>query len=191
VSGHQDCARHEETAGRIRPRADHCPPRTNAYIRIPLPRLCGAEMWQNETFCFSCLDRQPCGRLRPALQACRSVLIVITDILGPVTPWPYVGLIGASDGARQSSVFSERPAAGTQPFAWSRGKKLRERGGRELRSLVQLLLRLRNHVAEHCNRRNIRIFKRVGRAISPHCGSVERGSGRILLVVAINHKHIL
>jgi hypothetical protein len=62
---------------------------------------------------------------------------------------------------------------------------------RELRSFVQLLLRLRNQVAEHGDRRNIGRCKRVSRAISPHCGSVERGSGRIFFVAAIHHKHVL
>jgi hypothetical protein len=46
VSGHQDRARHEEIASRTRPRPHHCIPR----------RLRRAELWQNETFSFICME---------------------------------------------------------------------------------------------------------------------------------------
>jgi hypothetical protein len=42
-----------------------------------------------------------------------SHFLVVMDVLGPETPCPYVGLIGASGGARQSSVIwrLRRPSA--------------------------------------------------------------------------------
>jgi hypothetical protein len=76
VRGHQDRARHEETASRTWARPPHCLPRKNPSIRSPRPLLHRVELWQNETFCFSGIDRsianlpagsawvsQLCGRL--------------------------------------------------------------------------------------------------------------------------------
>jgi hypothetical protein len=40
----------------------------------------------------------------------------ITDILGPETLWPYVGLIGASGGARQSAVAWSDPHLASGPI---------------------------------------------------------------------------
>jgi hypothetical protein len=137
----------------------------------PLPLLCA----------------QSCGKTRHSASAAWIAKRADGYILWPETRWPYVGLIGASPGARQSSVFWTNPGIGAERLAGMEGWR---KTGR-LRCFVECLLRLRNHVAEHIDRRNLRRLQRVGRTISPHCGSLERRSGWILLVAAIHHKHVL
>jgi len=162
VSGHKDRVRHEQTASRTRPSAESPPTPHNASIRIPC----------------HCCAAQSCGKTRHSASAAWIANRADDYLLRPETRWPYAGLIGASGGARQSSVVWGDPASA--PIGWLGWKESRRTA--RLRSFVQRLLRLRDHVAEHSDRRNLRGLKRVGRAIAPHCGSVERGSGRIFLV---------
>jgi hypothetical protein len=52
----------------------------------------------------------------------------VTDILGPETLWPYVGLIGASGGARQSSVARRDPQLVSKLLAARERRDLRRTG---------------------------------------------------------------
>ena len=172
MSGHQDRVRHEQTASRTRPSADHHSPRTIASIRIPCHGCAAQSCGKTRHSASGALDRQPCGRLSPQAGDFDGLMPDLSAHLVEHASPPS---------------FGENPASA--PIGWLGWKESRRTA--RLRSFVQRLLRLRDHVAEHSDRRNLWRGERLGRAIAPHCGSVERRSGRIFLVPAIHHKHVL